>query len=284
VRFVALLLLLAFASPSSGLPRIVDPADPGCRLAVEELVDWITFHAGFEDGVTADLAVGSPEPVIVGGAANFRVGLAGKAIRLGSDAGGANLAYSLAANLDLSRPGTLSFWVAPMGWNEPGQPGSRYLRLISIVDKGRTIFLAQRDTRRRDSERIIVGFYHLPGPDRYLIARTRTPWSQETWHLIAVSWDATGFAVSLDGGSFVRRSVPNDLIVAPLTDPDSAALVVGSRGSESTLLDDLTIYGRVLGDADVAAIWRSWGSEGRPCLSAMARDRAASSSSSSCRR
>lgn len=245
------------AAPVSAEPS--DPAAPPAASAPSLLGPWISFYAGFEEDVVAELASGEPRPRQVQGRTVFDRGRVGRALRLGVAAGGARIDYPLASNLDFSRPGALSFWISPRGWQAKAPPGdSGYVRFLHVVGRERSVFLVQREPRRTMQEALALGFFDLPGGEKHFLQIEAGPrWGSREWHLLVVDWDAAGFALSVDGAPFVRKGVPGERIRAFFGRPvPDATLVVGGRSREFSLLDELTIYARPLGDADVAALWQ----------------------------
>jgi hypothetical protein len=226
---------------------------------------WVRFHAGFDAGLAADRSAGKPEPIEHKGSAASTADDRGGALRLGVGGGGTQLTWETAGNLDLARPGALACWVRGLGWQAEAPPGdSGYVRLVRVPGAGRSVFLVERDVRRAGatSEAFVVGFFDLAGGEEHsLVLRPGPLWRPTDWHLLVVTWDARGFAVSVDGAALVRQAVPEGRIRANFADlPDGAgsagaAWIVGDAARESTLLDDLTVYARVLDDDEVRRLY-----------------------------
>ena len=66
----------------------------------------VTFQAG---------AGSEAKPLKVNGKVRLKPGMWGKAMLCG-DGEGAELDYSMAANMPVPRPGSLSFWICPLEW------------------------------------------------------------------------------------------------------------------------------------------------------------------------
>jgi len=249
-------LALAACAPAGTSAPAADPAASPPGTAPSVLGPWISFHAGFEGELGAELAVGRPEPSRVQGAPVYDDGVHGRAVGIGVSEGGLRLEYPLAGNLDLASPGALSFWVSPRGWRAAAG-ASGYVRFVRVGGRGRGSFVVQRDVRRRAGEQLVVGFFDLHGGERHFVQPVVGPrWEPGSWHLLVVAWDTDGVAVSVDGAPFVRESVPRGRIAAEFGAPGAAdAFVVGDRTQESFLLDDLAVYTRPLREADVGKLW-----------------------------
>jgi hypothetical protein len=251
--------LLQFAAAADSL----DPASglkPGSSPTL--LNDWIRFYASFDHGATgAELASGSAEPTSVQGNPRFDVGILGTALRVGGD--GAELRFACQGNLELAKPGALSIWVAPREWSDTS---SAYVRFVRVTGQANAVFVLERDVRASGNTRetLIAGAAGFPGGQQsLLILPIGARWRAADWHLLVIDWDATGFALSLDGTPFVRHAVPGQSMERAFPAGQSGAVfVVGDTGAESSLVDDLTVYERPLADEEVAQLFAAARSAG----------------------
>lgn len=249
------LMCLVFSRPAWAEPP--DPASavpPGS--AATFLGDWICFYAGFDQAtVHPDLAAGDAEPRLLYGSLQFEAGILGHSLRVG--AGGAEVGFATPRNLELAKPGALSMWVMPRTWKDTG---SAYLPLIRIFGAGQAVFVIERDVRSAgegERDRIITGPSGLSGGRQVLMFRPLPGrWRNGEWHLLALDWDAMGFALSIDGAPFVREAAPGGTL--PHTFQANASpqgFVIGNRGQEATLMDELVVYQRPLTDEEAVQLF-----------------------------
>jgi hypothetical protein len=222
---------------------------------------WVLFHAPYDGSEEPVLSLGRPRPVAVHGDPVFEPGVVGRAIRFGARANGVEIRYAREGNLDFSAPGGLSFWVRPVNWRRVDAGRSGYVRFIRSGGRDGSSFVLERDVRRPPSakhEKLLVGFFDLRGSQRYYLAlRAGPPWRNGRWHFVAASWDAVGFAASVDGQPLIRRAMPEGLAAVHFPAAgEGATWVVGDRiTDEGYALDELRIYSRALRDEDVRALF-----------------------------
>lgn len=254
---LCLLLGLSAEAQPSCTPRTVDAVSSPLR-------DWIRFYASYDAQIRADLAIGDPQPMGNDGRGVLPrepgLGGEGHALRVGGRAGIVqSVDYARTDNVKFNTTGSLSFWIRPIDWKRPGSGGG-YLPFVRFRSL-RGVFLVERDRRgpKQDRDRIIVGFFGKNGLPSYpLMLPLPEAWRNGEWHLIAVSWDATGFSVSLDGQTAVRRGTPGNALARALEDPSYALhWTVGYRKPEPTAIDELAIYRRELRESDVQWLWNA---------------------------
>jgi hypothetical protein len=135
------------------------------------------------------------------------------------------------------------------------------VRFVRVPGTDRSAFIVERDTRNASSERekLIVGFFDLQGGEKHFLSLQTGPrWRNGTWHLVVVTWDRTGFAVSVDGGPFTRKAVPSGRIPAAFGALSAEATwLVGDTNRESTLLDELAVYSRPLSDEEARRLYEA---------------------------
>ena len=199
---------------------------------------------------------------------------------------GETCAYPLKGNFD-PRQGTVSFWVASLGWKPSGkshqwfvtarQPGFT-LHVYKYVWPGYLFF-----------------YIETPGPDgkpRRFVASTHVDdqdWSPGRWHKIDATWDSVGMKLYVDGVmpkdyrpaksapacpllkfpgrvDFPEASGKGEIVI------NSLPTKSGAEKDERTAIDDLRVYARPLsakeiGDAYAAVAPSAFGSRReRPLL------------------
>lgn len=254
------LLLVLVACPVTRTPRSYagDVAPAGIDASAHRLGAWASFKVSFDADTRADLAAGPRSPVSVEGSPVLEAGRFGRALRLGVGAGGARVDYPLAGNVEFAQPGGLSFWVSPRGWRDRTPSGRNgTVRFLRVTSRDRSVLVVQRDARRADRDRIMVGFSDSPkGESYFLDLATETSWREGEWHLIVLAWDDAAFAVSIDGGPFSRKAVPIGRLAASFGKPGpKAVLALGDPATESTLIDEIVGFTRPLRDEDAATLW-----------------------------
>ena len=179
----------------------------------------------------------------------------GGALRLGAAGGGCETRSS-GAGPDFSRPGSMSFWVAPRDWKPTS---TSYARFLLVPGADTATFNLQRDYRPRDAQEevILVGLFELPGRSSHFV-RVRTPlWSRGSWHLVALRWDRVGFGVSIDGGVFLQQGVPEQVwrrTFGGAKVRGAATWGLGDAGRETSLIRDLRVYGRPMREDEARSI------------------------------
>ncbi len=167
------------------------------------------------------------------------------ALRSGRAGGGEQLILPAAGRVDLTAPGAITLGVAPEHWVRGS--GGEYVAFVAVNGRDGSTFLVERDRPEEGrGERLLVGFFELRGRIDYALELPLdASWVSLRRHTLAVSWDSTGFAASIDGAPFVRKAVPFELIVAAF-EPSASTLVIGSGGAETTWIDSLRVFRRSL--------------------------------------
>jgi hypothetical protein len=158
----------------------------------------------------------------------------------------------VAGSVDLSRPGTLTLWVKARAWS-PASPD--YVPIARFTGLGGATLLVERD--RRDGhpgvDRFIAGFFGLAKHGEVRLDRDVAPaWGEER-HFLAVAWEATGFALRLDRGRSVRAANRGVVLSAEFPSA-STTLRIGGAQREGLLVEDASIWSRVLTDDELDAV------------------------------
>jgi hypothetical protein len=170
-------------------------------------------------------------------------GMRGRALRSGGPEG-SRVALAAERRLDLTRPGAFELWVSPESWR--AGVGRDYVQFLSVNAPAGAFFTVERDRAvgEPDEDRLLVGYWGIRQRAEFSLALPLTRgWKPGSWHSLAVSWDATGFAVSIDGGAWVSRAVPVPLAREGFASPQ-ALLVIGSAGPEATRIDSIRVFSR----------------------------------------
>ena len=210
----------------------------------------LLFRASFDDGLTADVAGGEPEPVWArGGTAVVEDEVRGSCARVPD---GGNLLYDAPANVYRER-GTLAFWWQcedPVGQTEfdVATLGSfdhfYYGRWLRLYGSGGRLYMHIWDWHY-DATRLLVssgGFQPQTGQ----------------WYHIALGWDdAKGFALYVDGER-VGSSDRDFYMPLNINEIGLGVSAVASHARTSATrtqrFSDVRVYDRWLTDEDVARI------------------------------
>ena len=214
------------------------------------------FSLSAEQGALADTPSGRLAPVATHGALVTGAGRFGRALRLGAAGGGGELEYPLRGCVDFARPGSLRFWVRPADWSTAD---AAYVPFVRAASPPAGVFVVERNTRAPGGgEDLLVGFFGIAGGrERYVSLRSAVRWGAADWHFVAVSWDARGFAASLDGQPLVREAVPEGWIARafPTVARADGRWLVGDLGRASTWIDELAVAPKPLSDADIRRLF-----------------------------
>lgn len=264
MRGVALglaLAVVAIGGTSAAQPlEKRSPAPPGSAPAM--LNPFIAFYAGFDAGsVSADLAAGDPQPLAVEGTARFVRGRIGQALVIGGEKGGMRAHYRAEDNLDLSRPGALSFWISPVRWIKPGESEKRDIMGLFVRHaRNGGSFAVNRtgfsvNPPRKDH--LLAGFFQLPGITQAFVEVHGTDaWRDGAWHLVVLCWSRTGFGLSIDGANFEPAEFAVPIPAESFNFPGrESEFLVGNLSAETTALDELTIYTRPLRFEEARALY-----------------------------
>jgi hypothetical protein len=216
---------------------------PSVVLAEEPAPRWRVFATSFEAGEPGlpDAREGVYGP-----------GRVGRALRLGPGAG----APGFGGVVDLTRPGAITAWVRPSRWL-PSGPRADYVPAIRVLGRGPASLVVERDRRYpgRRHDVWIAGFFSVAGRgDRMLVHDLANAWSDESWHFVAFQWDATGFALRLDGAPDVRVAAQVETLAREFPAAEST-LVIGGASREGLWVDELAVWSRPLSERELAQLW-----------------------------
>jgi len=218
---------------------------------LERIKQALLFHASFDEGPDADFAGGKPEARPVeqpDSKLQFVPGLSGKAL-LGGD-GCVALEYENAGNFNISE-GTVSLWVNPVRWAEPGGGDRNHLFFLNgRAGKGYFGFQMARYTEDAPTQ---VQFFMIQYPYRqgvHILARDDVPtWKPDEWHWVVMTWRADEVTLCVDGLVRGRRGIDPPLAERDLTWPYFQIGATNRR--EQTAIDEVKIFGRCLGESEL---------------------------------
>lgn len=254
MRSVLLLLLLLLALPLVGQEWVSLPPGPWDQPELQAALDARTFYASFDHGFLPDLAAGEAwkprlEPPYngEGEGPQHTAGLVGQGLLLGSGAA----TYPVAGNFPVTNRGAVALWVKPVDWQ---RPNGSYVTFI-IVHGGR--FYLQRqgpavdeDGRTRRHEHI--QFLAKASPEqRNYTTLSGGQWENDRWYFLVANWSWPTMQLSINGQPFAVKSLPG----RPVKGTHGAWFIVGSRGGDGGVLDELMIFDRPLELAEVQALY-----------------------------
>lgn len=243
-----------FTPPGAGAPLLTsrlpgpDQTPPAATITIAP-PDDLLFAAGFDGHLVQRVGRGFPQS---SGTPRFGPGRAGQAL----EPGPAEVAYPLAGNLD-PRTGTVSLWAElPAGYPDGVVP-RHYLFAASANPEDdpayRGTLALRRDNGGPDGAPAWV-FWTTGNTEasRDLLAAPDTLGAG--WHHLAITWEADGGrkALYLDG----RLAAQTQGVALPTELGEVLRLgrfAAGGRHS-GVRLDDLAIYNRALGPAEIAAL------------------------------
>ncbi len=238
---------------STQTPVATDPrGDPYfARPELRALMDWVTFQAAFDGGsLVPDMAAGAYK-FTPHGTPRFEPGLRGLALQVGGETGAAM--YPRARNFPLETRGALSVWLCPLGWTRDNGPNTEY------VMTGNSTFYLERQGPMHNAEGVVTrheGLLYLmrgtSAGNQTLYADTAS-WPQGQWRLIVLTWDWPVLGISVNGGDFSTATTTGKPRPGEFGD-----FLVGSRGGEVTLMDELMIYRRPLSRVEAQALYQAF--------------------------
>ena len=233
----------------------------------------IIFCLSFDDEtLLPDLSLGAVEPLSITGKASFVDGIYGKALLLGGD-GGIQVKYHSACNVDLTRPGALSFWMAPEDWLQPGEEVKErpYLRFFHLQGAGAGYFFIQRQgfvnktlpngKLSKRSDMFQAGMYSFADWKNQLLGAYDTlNWQNGEWRFFVINWDRNG--MSLHVNSKLKNQTRYSRVLDEKDFPDkkspSAFFRIGTgKSRETTRLDDLIVYRRNLNEEEIRKLYQA---------------------------
>ena len=252
--WAGLLSCAAFAQAGAD-GRPVHPADVYARdPRLRELMSGVRFWAGFEESAQPvwGESYGGETPA-VRGVYRSAPGLVGAAFVSEQRSG---CLYPAEGNLDLRRPGAVSFWVCPVRWDRSEPTGIRNGLFMTNFSKQGYLGINRTAATQRDglvvrNDQVFFYADHFPGARnvRIMLGSSLGPeWADGAWHLFVVNWKGSHFEVSLDG----RGLVSGDL-GCPL-DPAAVTQIIVGSCLEPTLIDEFMVHRNPLSERDIRGL------------------------------
>jgi len=245
-------LLLSLLGPLTGAVGAPDDPRQSPYFAVPELrqlMEWATLQLTFDAGsLVPDMATGESQPA-TNGTPQFEPGLRGQALVAGDGSGVA--IYPRVGNATFDTQGAVALWICPVGWTHT-QGGNTTLVMTSNAS-----FYVQRQgpwiegpvLKRHEGLQFLL-FSKTVGNGCLMFGTKGFPNGQ--WRLLVANWSWPTMSYSLDGGEFQSATVKD----RPPAE-EFGGIVVGARGGEKTLLDEVTFLRRPLTLAEAKAMYEA---------------------------
>lgn len=234
----ALLVAVAFRCHA----WLLDDKDP----VLKDLIPEVSFYVGFDDGTgDGDMSEGDNKAKVEG-APIFEKGVSGKAFR------GATFRYAVEKNLVVTKPGSLSFWIAAHQWRRGNEEdllpffmtdykGDGYL---GIERQGQII----KDGKLIRAAGLLMWFHYFKDiPNQSPMCGC--DWKEGEWHFLVVNWRGPKWELFVDGTKQFDLQLPRALKQEEL----SKQFLVAGNG----LVDEFTICRRPLTAAEVSRLYQA---------------------------
>jgi hypothetical protein len=215
---------------------------------LRDLMDWVTLQCSFDHGsLVPDMAVGD-YGVQVAEQPQFEPGVLGLGLVAG--AGSQHGIIARGPNAPLATRGALSLWVKPLEWTRENGGNTVFLMTTNA-----SFYLQRQGPAHREDGSLkrhegVQFLLFSKSAGNGVLQLGTTKWAADQWRLVCANWNWPLMSISLDGGPFqsvsVKGSPPNS---------EFGGLIVGARGGERTVLDELTIYRRPLTEAEARAVY-----------------------------
>ena len=218
-------------------------------------MDAVTFRLSFDSAdILPDMAAGEVhQPQTVGSydgthkAPEFVPGLVGKALVLGTGAG----VYPRAGNLLLEQRGAVALWVKPLEWKRPN--GSN---VVFVMTSDAAFYLQRQGPLRGEDGRIkrhehIQFLAKASKEQRRYTHIMGGKWDNDSWYFLVANWAWPNMELSINAQPFATRVLP--------AKPDGSVfgnIVVGARGGDGGLLDEVLFFRRPLALEEVKLLHR----------------------------
>lgn len=238
------ILLFILAAGLFGLraQEIINPV-------MEKYADNLIFYVNFDEGSFLPVIAANEKSV----KSDFKdsvfvPGLLGKALHIG------RVMYNAAGNLDLSKPGTLLFWIAPHQWKQ--EEKEPYL-LPFVAYAGNTKIILGRQGGPWGKTRVYV---NVETPDRKdwvsngVEGGSGKNWKNGEWHMIALTWTPESIGISVDGAPVQEKPLKQPLAKGP-SEWMLLACQLKEGGNFQILLDEFAILNRRLNSDELKLLY-----------------------------
>ena len=215
----------------------------------------VTLYLNFDGKVDAAVAKGRAKPIQTIGKVEFKEGLRGQSLFCGK--GGATLLYMRNKNVDFTKPGTIVFFYKPINWETEKYKGGAFFCGIQ-ANNGALYFNVAHDPAKLCPCRRPVTLNFFNGakiPSRLYPYYTNFPQAEcAKWHMLAFSWEPGKLQISQDGKVWQSFPVAFTITAADFPNP---AICIGASSKWTYLLDEFTVYNRVLTSQELAAVYKN---------------------------
>ncbi len=243
-RLICLLLALSLLPLLPAPVSAAETADPRTDLyfaheGLRRLLEWATFKLSFDGGsMIPDLAAGDWQPRLLG-EPKFLPGLRGLALLAGGESGSA--IYPRDRNATLDTQGALALWLCPLEWTHYQGPNTEY-----VMTTNATFYLERQGPMHNEEGQVtrhegLLGLVRGEPTANVTLVLDTSKWANGEWRLIVMNWAWPGFSISQNGGEFA--SLATKAVPPPGHFGD---LIIGSRGGEKTLVDEVLFFRRPL--------------------------------------
>ncbi|MDP6503752.1 MAG: hypothetical protein QF886_09060 [Planctomycetota bacterium] len=239
------------------LSCIAEPTANGLyhQPRLQSLMDSVTLHISFDNkSMLPEMAAGPRFiPKVLGPYTKktespiFETGRIGSALVLGSGAG----IYSNGANIDFQGRGAMALWVKPLEWTRPN--GSN---IVFAMTAGSQFYLQRQGPLRSPEGKLIrsecIQFLvkASKAQKQFTSLVSYSPWKNGQWYLVVANWAWPKMEWSIDAGPFAAKAlsgVPEKKFFG--------SLVIGARGGEKGLLDEVMVFNRPLNRNEVRMLF-----------------------------
>ena len=221
-------------------------------------MDAVTFLLSFDSAtLLPDMAAGEAHRPQVSGSYDgaragpeFAPGLVGKALVLGTGAG----IYPRAGNLLLEQRGAAALWVKPTEWKRPN--GSN---VVFVMTSDAAFYLQRQGPLRGEDGRVKrhehIQFLAKASKDQRRYTHIMGgKWENDSWYFLVANWAWPNMELSINGQPFSTKALP--------AKPDGSvfgSIVVGARGGDAGLLDEVLFFRRPLALEEVKMLYTATG-------------------------
>lgn len=210
------------------------------------LIGWFDFDPN-EKGQVANRAPDG-KPIKVGGGNKIVDGVKGKAVQLSGD----DEVKLNVGNFKRSQPFSISLWLNTPDVKERAVVFHRSRAWTDAASRGYELLI--------EEGKLSAALIHF-WPGNAIRVKTVKPVLINEWHHVVVTYDgsskASGFALWLDGKR-VETEIVRDHLTKQITGGGGDNISIGARfrdrGFTKAMVDDMRIYGRELGTAEVARL------------------------------
>ena len=208
----------------------------------------MTFYIPFDGSPNATKAVGSPAARIYGDE-RYTEGVVGQAVVVGGER---RLAYAGPKNIPTAA-GSISFWARPLDWTPTTD---KFVFLVALFCQHDKRLARVMLYKLHNSSSLLV---LAQGLDAGVSRQLRSPaasWQTNEWRHFALTWSSQRLVLYVNGELSAQ---------APAIEPPDGGwqrLVVGTSypswayvGEETTAIDELRVFGRVLTADEVGAVF-----------------------------